>query len=258
MTRVMVVDDEKYERRGIIESTDWALIGCEVVGEAPNGEEALAILEETKPELIISDIRMPRMDGLQLAEEVSKRYPDVKIIFLTAHDEFSYAQQAVRLGICDYLLKPFEDGELEASVQRLLHLHPKTTARENELEQQLIPLIRKETIGNRYIQSALSYIESNCSDKQLGVRNIAESIGLSEGHLSRLFKSETGTGINHYLTRFRIKKAMDLLKDPQMKIYEVADHVGYTDIAYFSNTFKKLVGISPSDYQTNGLSHLES
>ena len=258
MIRVLVVDDEKYERRGIIESTDWALIGCEVVGEAPNGEEGLAEVEEKQPQLIISDIRMPRMDGLKFAEEVLRRYPETKIIFLTAHDEFAYAQQAVRLGISDYLLKPFADGELEASVQRLLHLHPNTPADLQELEEQLIPLKIKDNISNRYITGALSFMESHCSDKQLSIRSVAENIGVSEGHLSRMFKSEMGISINNYLTRYRIRKAMDQLKDTHVKIYEVADHVGYTDIAYFSNTFKKLVGISPSDYQVNGLSHLRS
>lgn len=256
MTRVLVVDDEKYERLGIIQSTDWALIGCEVVGEASNGEDALIVAEQTKPQLIISDIRMPRMDGLQFAEEIMQRYPDVKIIFLTAHDEFTYAQKAVRLGVSDYLLKPFDDGELEASVQRLLHLHPNTPAEMKELEEQLIPIRLNDSINNRYIEMALKYIESNYSDKQFSVGRVAENIGLSEGHLSRMFKSETGLSINNYLTRYRIRRAMDQLKDTHVKVYEVADHVGYTDIAYFSNTFKKLSGISPSEYQINGLSHL--
>lgn len=256
MIRVMVVDDEKYERMGIIRSTDWALIGCEVVGEASNGEDALVIAEQTRPQLIISDIRMPRMDGLKLAEEILKRYPEVKIIFLTAHDEFTYAQQAVKLGVSDYLLKPFDDGELEASVQRLLHLHPNMPAELNELEEKLVPIKLEGCIGSRYITMALQYIEANYSDRQFSVGKVADSIGLSEGHLSRLFKSETGLSINNYLTRYRMRKAMDQLKDMQVKVYEVADRVGYTDIAYFSNTFKKLTGISPSDYQINGLMSL--
>ena len=82
---------------------------------------------------------------------------------------------------------------------------------------------------------------------------MAETIGVSEGHLSRLFKAETGISINNYLTRFRIRKSMDYLKDVSAKVYEVADKVGYQDIAYFSNTFKKLVGKTPSEYQSKGL-----
>ena len=257
MIRVMVVDDEKYERRGIIESTDWTLIGCEVVGEASNGEMALQVADETRPQLVISDIRMPRMDGLALTEELMKRYPYIKVIFLTAHDEFTYAQKAVKLGVSDYLLKPFEDGELEASIQRLLHLHPNTVAELKDLEEQLIPLKPAKEISNRYISEALEYIENNYSDRQFSISRLAESLSVSEGHIARLFKSEMDISINNYLTRYRIRRAMDMLKDIHVKVYEVAERVGYMDIAYFSNTFKKLTGISPSDFQLNGLSHLD-
>ncbi len=254
MVRVMIVDDEKYVRMGIKNETDWALIGCEVVGEASNGEEALELAANVHPNLVISDIRMPKMDGLTLAEKLTERFPDTKIIFLTAFDEFEYARKAVRLGVSDYILKPFEEGELEGSIQRLLCLHPNTPADQKEIEEALIPLKKKSDISNRYVEAAIDYIEKNYGDSDFSVGKLAETLGLSEGHISRLFKAETDTGINNYLTRFRIRKAMDFLKDMQVKVYEVADKVGYQDIAYFSNTFKKLVGRSPSDYQTKGLS----
>ncbi|MBP5248581.1 MAG: response regulator, partial [Lachnospiraceae bacterium] len=102
MTKVMIVDDEKYVRMGIKNETDWALIGCEVVGEAANGEAALAVFDETDPDLVISDIRMPGMDGLALAEKLMEKKPSVKVIFLSAFDEFEYARKAVRLGVSDY------------------------------------------------------------------------------------------------------------------------------------------------------------
>lgn len=253
MTSVMIVDDEKYVRMGIKEQTDWDLIGCEVVAEAANGEEALKKAEETRPDLVISDIRMPKMDGIELAEKLLERFPSTKVIFLTAYNEFEYARQAVRIGVSDYLLKPFQDGELEASVQRLLHLHPSAPASAKELENKLIPLIDKAEVQNRYVQTALSYVEEHFSDFDFSIGKLADSMGVSEGHISRLFKAETDLGINNYLTRYRIRKAMDYLKDVQVKVYEVAEKIGYQDIAYFSNTFKKLVGKSPSDYQKEGL-----
>ncbi len=253
MTKVMIVDDEKYVRMGIKSETDWALIGCEVVGEASNGEEGLEVAESVRPDLVISDIRMPRMDGIKMAEKLIEKYPGTKVIFLTAYNEFEYARQAIRIGVSDYLLKPFKDGELEGAVQRLLHLHPSAGASGNELEEQLIPLKKKEEIANRYVQTALEYIENNYADSSFSVGSLAESMSVSEGHISRLFKSETDNSINNYLTKYRIRKAMDFLKDVNVKVYEVADKVGYQDIAYFSNTFKKLVGKTPSEYQTKGL-----
>ena len=253
MIKVMIVDDEKYVRMGIKTETDWALIGCEVVGEAANGQEALEIADRVRPDLVVSDIRMPRMDGIQLAEKLVEKYPGVKVIFLTAYNEFEYARQAIRIGVSDYLLKPFQDGELEASIQRLLHLHPNAPASNSELEEQLIPLKRKEDVTNRYVQTAISYIEEHYPDMDFSVGKLAESMAVSEGHISRLFKAETDVSINNYLTKYRIRKAMDYLKDVQVKVYEVAEKVGYQDLAYFSNTFKKLVGKTPSDYQAKGL-----
>ena len=253
MTKVLIVDDEKYVRMGIKSDTDWALIGCVVVGEASNGLEALEVAENTRPDLVVSDIRMPKMDGIELAEKLIEKYPNVKVIFLTAYNEFEYARQAVRIGVSDYLLKPFSDGELEGSIQRLLHLHPNAPATSTELEEQLIPLKKKEEVSNRYVSAAIEYIEDHYPDSDFSLGALAESMSVSEGHISRLFKAETDISINNYLTKYRIKMAMDYLKDVQVKVYEVAEKVGYQDIAYFSNTFKKLVGKTPSDYQTKGL-----
>ena len=253
MTRVLIVDDEKYVRMGIRSETDWALIGCEVVGEAANGIEGLEAAETLRPDLVISDIRMPKMDGIEMAEKIIEMCPGTKVIFLTAYNEFEYARQAIRIGVSDYLLKPFQDGELEGSIQRLLHLHPNAPASNAELEEQLIPLKTKEEVSNRYVQTAIEYIENNYVDSGFSITKLAESMSVSEGHISRLFKSETDQSINNYLTRYRIKKAMDYLKDVNVKVYEVAEKVGYSDIAYFSNTFKKLVGKTPSDYQAKGL-----
>ena len=238
---------------GIKSETDWALIGCEVVGEAANGIEGLEAAETLRPDLVISDIRMPKMDGIEMAEKIIEKSPKTKVIFLTAYNEFEYARQAIRIGVSDYLVKPFQDGELEGSIQRLLHLHPNALASNAELEEQLIPLKTKEEVSNRYVQTAIEYIENNYVDSGFSITKLAESMSVSEGHISRLFKSETDHSINNYLTRYRIKKAMDYLKDVNVKVYEVAEKVGYSDIAYFSNTFKKLVGKNPSDYQTKGL-----
>lgn len=253
MTRVMIVDDEKYVRMGIKNGTDWSLIDCEVVGEAANGKEGLELAKELKPDLVISDIKMPKMTGIEMAESLLEKYPETKIIFLTAYDEFEYARAAIRIGVSDYLLKPFDDGELEAAIQRLLHIHPNSDAKSVRLEEELIPLADKKNISNKYVCNALEYIERNYSDSDFNITAMAEKLAVSEGHLSRLFKSETGVSINNYLTKYRIRRAMDLLKDVSAKVYEVADKVGYQDIAYFSNTFKKLVGKSPSDYQDKGL-----
>ncbi len=250
MTSVIVVDDEKYVREGIVQGTDWKSVGCEVIGQAKNGEEALALARTRRPDLIITDIRMPKMDGIELVKTLREEKIDVKVIFLTAYSDFSYAQQAIRLQASDYLLKPFEDGQLEAAVKKILGdeiLHSKPNASSEEAA--LLSLKEAGPEMNRYVQRAIAYIEEHYSEDAISVTKIAASMGVSEGHLSRLFKKDTGQSINNYITCFRIRTAMHLLRDVRYKVYEVCEMVGYHDIAYFSGTFKKLTGMNPSDYQ---------
>lgn len=161
---------------------------------------------------------------------------------MTAYDSFDYARSALRLGAVDYLLKPFHDGDLENAVryakQKLVQPSPSI----------ILPGIKKDS-KSKYVQETIGYITNQYSDPDISVGCIAAHMNISEGHLSHIFKKETGCTILGYLTRYRIQQAMILLKDCRIKVYEAAQQVGYRDIAYFSSTFKKQVGMSPSEYQ---------
>ena len=116
MLKVLVVEDEELIRKGIVLAVDWAALGCVVVGEAANGEEALSAAERLSPSLIITDLKMPRMDGIEMLRRLRERGSRAYVIILTAYDSFEYAQSALRLGAVDFLLKPFHDGDLEQAV----------------------------------------------------------------------------------------------------------------------------------------------
>ena len=255
MFRVMVVDDERLVRQGITDNTEWARIGCQLVAEAGNGLEGIKTALEAEPDLIISDIRMPGMNGLEMMEEIRKHLPEVRVIFLTAYSDFSYAQQAIRLGAGDYVLKPFEDGVLEKAIERVLSAAEEENFREissgdDELNLS-IALKSKGECENRYVAMAISYIAAHFQEAGLGVKEIAEHLNVSEGHIMRLFKKETDISMAAYITRYRMRVAMHLLGDVKHRVYEVAAMVGYQDISYFSSTFKKIVGVSPSEYQSS-------
>lgn len=243
MIKVLVVDDEVFVRRGIVLETDWADMDCMVVGEADNGLSGVAAAKRYEPDLIISDIRMPQMDGIEMLRHLREEGSRVHVVFLTAYSDFSYAQSAIKLSASDYLLKPFEDGELERAIGRIRE----QIARERE--EGLPPLIRKGGDKSRYIVEAISYISRHYGDDDISIGAIAESIGISEGHLSHLFKKETEYTVMAYITRCRMNAAAKLLSDCRYKVYEVAEKVGYRDITYFSSAFKKMVGVSPSEYQ---------
>lgn len=121
MYRILVVDDEKFIRKSICNRMDWEALGIEVAGEAANGREALEQIEELRPQIVLADIRMPVMDGIAFISEAKKRYPQVHYIFMSAYSDFKYAQQAIRLGVEDYILKPVKTAELEEVLAKIVH-----------------------------------------------------------------------------------------------------------------------------------------
>ncbi len=242
MLKVLVVEDEEMIRKGIILTVDWAALDCTVVAEAANGLEALDACTKHRPDLIITDLKMPQMDGIEMLQALRERGDQTAVIILTAYDQFSYAQSALRLGAVDYLLKPFHDGELEAAITRVRQSMAAKPVPEG------VPAAR---YGSVYVNEAVDYITDHYRSPDISVSSIARHLGISEGHLSHTFKKETGQTLLGYLTGYRIQMAKLLLKDYRIRVYEVAEQVGYQDIAYFSNTFKKLVGLSPSEYQNS-------
>lgn len=247
MLKVLVVEDEEMIRKGIVLTVDWTALDCVVVGEAANGEEGLEAVERLNPTLIITDLKMPRMDGIEMLRQLREKGNKAFVIILTAYDSFSYAQSALRLGAVDFLLKPFHDGELEDAI-RNLHRRLGDSAGTGAPGLLPIPGLKKGD-KSKYVLEAMDYIGEHYSDPNLTVGAVAQSIGISEGHLSHTFKKETDYTLLNYLTRYRIHKAMEQLRDCRSKVYEVAEQVGYKDITYFSATFKKVVGVSPSEYQ---------
>ena len=243
MLKVLIVEDEEMIRKGIVLTVDWAALDCVVVGEAANGLEGLEAARRLEPSLIITDLKMPQMDGIEMLHTLRAEGCNAYVIILTAYDNFSYAQSALRLGAVDYLLKPFHDGDLENAVNRL-------RARMDSETQDPVTLgTPRKGDKSKYVLEAMAYISKHYNDPDICVGTVAQSLNISEGYLSHTFKKETDYTLLGYITRYRIHKAMELLKDCRVKVYEVAEQVGYRDIAYFSATFKKYTGISPSEYQ---------
>ena len=244
MLKVLIVDDEALVRRGIVLGVDWAALGCVVVGEAANGEEGIAAVERFSPNLIITDVRMPKMDGMEMMNRLREKGCRAHVIVLTAYSDFSYARSALQFGADDYLLKPFRDQELTAAIDRI---HRKERERISLTPQAALPLVKRDK--SKYVLQALEYIAVHYADQDISITSIAAHLGVSEGHLSHVFKKETSYTVISYLTQYRMHTAMKLLQDCRYKVYEVAELVGYRDVAYVGSTFKKLVGVSPSEYQ---------
>ena len=242
MMRVFIADDEEIIRDGIRNCIEKEQERFLFAGEAPDGEMALPMLMEMKPDVLITDIRMPKMDGITMMNMLREEGCAARCIVLTAHSDFEYARGALLFGADDYLLKPFRDQELTHAVARVCRKMESAPAANT-------PAVKKEPEATGYVRQAMDYIAGHYADENISIATIAEHLCVSEGHLSHVFKKQTGMTVTNYLTKTRIDAAMALLQTGRVKVYEAAAAVGYKDVTYFSATFKKLTGLSPSEVE---------
>ncbi|MBP1988796.1 response regulator transcription factor [Paenibacillus eucommiae] len=261
MYNILVVDDEKIEREGIkflIKKHGLPLN----VEEAENGKKALSILQSRKVDILLTDIKMPFMDGLQLAASVRESNRSIKIIILSAYGEFDYAKRAIPLHIAHYILKPVEVREfLDAMNQVIGFCEEEEVGRLGQGKLQEIGpgesrLERKEAddflldtyAARKVIEEVLKLIHQEYRD-DLGLQSLADKVYLTPNYLSRLFKKETGTSIVKYMTTYRLEKACELLRHTNMKIVDISNEVGYPNFSYFCSIFRNYYGTTPAKYR---------
>ncbi len=259
MKKVIVVEDENLVRKGLVMTTPWEDYGFEVVGEAATANDALNLMTQVHPDLVITDIRLPGMNGLELIEQLRSLLA-AEYLIISGYSEFNYAKQALRLGVNDYLLKPIDDDELHQVLAKLATAidHKRQLAKVqaglNQIHDSKVMLFKEYLLHDdlmvkeNYVREAIQYLKEHYRD-DLNIKKLAEFLKISESYLSRLFKMETGYTFIEYLTHYRIKKAIELLKDKMVKVYEIADLVGYADSRYFSALFRKYVGVTPSEFK---------
>ena len=240
MYRVMLIDDEQSARSLLKASINWGSFDMEVAGEAASGIEAINVIDEVLPDIAFVDISMPFMNGIEFTEIATKRYPDLKIIIMTAFDEFEYARQCIRLPVFDYMLKPFVRTEVEDNLRKLKDILDRTV---RDVE----PAVEIESSSIGQIKR---YIEDNYTDSKLNLTGVAQIFGFSASYLSRKFKQDTGKNFVEYLTECRMKRAMELAKS-NMKMFCASTEVGIPDPNYFGRCFKKYTGQSYSDYASS-------
>ena len=243
MYRVVLVDDEMLILRGLSTVIPWGEMGCEVSGTATNGQAGLELIRKLKPDILFTDIRMPNMDGLTMIAALGSEFPRMQTAVLTAYRDFDYARRALTLGVCRYLLKPSDLSELKEALRVMVSRLDLLPPPESE------PADDPSEAGNFIVNAALDYMRDNCMQQHLSLGDVADHVYVSQWHLSKLLNRETGKSFFDLLGGMRIEKAKSLLRTPGMHIQDVAEQTGYTDVAHFSRTFKKLTGQTPGEYR---------
>ena len=261
MIRLLIADDEKLEREALAELVQRRFEREVVLEVAENGRKAADTAVLWGADLILMDIEMPGMSGLDAARAVLAQRPSCRVIFVTAYSLFQYAHEAVHLGACDYLLKPVDPDELEASVRRAMRQieterkleeraaarpQPEQTETEEEAED------ASEESENSQTALVMAHVRRYLEDNymfDLSLDSVGEILHISPAYLSAQFKKYQKMNFLDCLTELRINAAKELLADPFRSSAEVASMVGYEDASYFARAFKKRTGMTPTQYR---------
>ncbi|MCI6006048.1 MAG: response regulator [Blautia sp.] len=241
MLKVVIIDDEPIIVEGLTRLVPWGKYQCTVVASAYNGKEGLETIRREKPDILFSDIAMPGLDGLKMIAALKVEFPDMQICILTGYRDFDYCQQAIRLGVSRFLLKPSNMNELEEAVEAMSSVLLKKRPQQEELPEE-------NTAGSFIVKNALQYMEEHYQEK-ISLSLVAEKTFVSQWHLSKLLNKQEGKNFSEILNQIRIAHARELLKNPVYRIADISEMVGFTDVAHFSRVFKKIQGISANEYR---------
>jgi YesN/AraC family two-component response regulator len=253
--KIILCDDEQLECDALRRIFSNSPTPVTIAGVVNNGLDAIRLAEESAPDIVFMDIRMPGMSGLDAAHRILADRPDTEVIILSAFSDFSYAQEALRMGVMDYVLKPAEPQALYDALARALE---RIRAREDNRRQQTMLERRLAEILPTFpgmsgqpddvIQRAIEYVRMHYRER-VSLEKAAAAVALSPAYFSRLFARRTGSNFQRYLVWVRLEAAKYLLKETSLSVAEIAEAVGYTDANHFSVRFRKNVGRTPNQFR---------
>lgn len=237
--KLLVADDEDIIRKGIAK---YIILHTErfIVYEAKNGQEAIDLLVKYQPDIMLLDVQMPLKDGIEVMQAAKNAGLDPVIIILSGYDEFKYAQQAIRYGAKEYLLKPLRASDILECLDKMADKYIGAVEDDNSVDE------AEQT--NYFIQAAKEYITEHCTEN-ISLADVAEAAGISSGYLSTMFTQYEKCNFVDYLNKVRIEMACRYLEQKNLKNYEIAYKTGFRDEKYFSKVFKKIKGVTPREYR---------
>lgn len=241
---ILLVDDEEFALRGIEQGVDWERMGITRVYKTHEKNTAIRMLESYSVDIVLTDIEMPEGSGIELIRWLKENQPQCVSIFYTCHADFSYAQEAVKLGALDYLLKPVPYDELEAILQKAIKV-----VMEHRKGNKLAEIFDEKAENT---DSAIDIVKKHISENislDIQREELAKLVFLNPDYLSKLFRKQEGVTIGEYITQKRILLAKQLLERTNLSVVDISHRVGITDVSYFIKIFRKKEGTTPQQYR---------
>lgn len=239
--KIMIVEDEQRARRGLHNLITSLSQDYEIVAEAVDGKQALELIPVVQPEVVFTDLKMPKMDGIALIKAARAMEWDIRFVIVTAYEEFDIARQAISLDVSEYLVKPVTYEETEAVLERLRAR--KTVGRDLRIRS----LMEEYPEAHPHVIKALNIIEKSYSAR-INQKELAENLGITQEYFSYLFNKDIGEPFSKFLKKYRIFAAKQLYQKGGVKKEEVPYQVGFADSKYFSKVFREVAGISVAEY----------
>lgn len=243
MLRVLIADDEAIERRYLSSLFQKYPDKFQIAGEAANGREILELASMLRPDIIIMDINMPLMNGLESAHEIKQLLPETLILLNTAYAEFEFAKKAVDYKLDAYLLKPASERQIFDAIKDCL------ASRRTATSPTPAPCPDEpHTLFEDAVAIVENYITLNYT-KPLSLQELAELVHFSSSYLSRIFHQTKGVTIRAYINQIRLGQAVELLKNTNKPIQEIASDCGFSNVSHFNRVFKQQTGNSPLEFR---------
>lgn len=238
MYKLIIIDDEQKILEGLINLFPWEQIGFKVDKAFSSSAQALDYISANSVDVVMSDIEMPEMNGIELCRRLKDGEIETKVVFFSSYQNYEYFRSAIKYQVFDYLLKPVKYDELIICFERLKEILDQEHHKKIEIS---------KTYYEKIIGNVIKYLEENYRNASLD--EAAAFVNLSSSYLSKIFKEKAGKGFSEYLIDIRMKKACEMLNDIKYKNYEIAYYVGYDNPKNFSRAFKMYYNMSPNEYR---------
>jgi len=242
---LVLVDDEAEIRNGLMQYFPWKQLGYKVTGVFDNGRKALDYMANHTVDVLLCDVMMPELTGLDVARTLYEQGSSIKILFLSGHKDFEYAKQALAYNVSAYIVKPTDFEELHETFSKLkLELDKSASTQRNGA-----PIAEDISYPEKIIGVIRHYVEVNCATA--GLEQAAELVKLSPDYLSKYIKRQTGRNFSDLVVEARMQQAALLLRDIQFKTFEISEMVGYKHPKNFTRTFRQYYGVSPRQFRNH-------